>query len=150
MLQADHHVYLILTKRPHRMERFIADNDLQVPQHIWLGTSVENQTFADNRIPPLTRIDGNETIKFISAEPLLGPVDVSAWLNAELIDWVVVGGESGHGRRPMDKDWARDLREQCAQSHVDFFYKQGNHIYPGRDRELDGETHNEFPMAVIG
>ena len=141
MLEADHHTYQILTKRAHRMAHTIERLKLPVPPHIWLGISAENQKFADSRIPALASIDC-ET-RFISAEPLLGPIDLTAWIDD--LHWVIVGGESGGGRRPMDYDWARSIRDQCADTKTAFFYKQGNHYRSDRDKELDGLTYDEYP-----
>ena len=144
VLQADHHTYQVLTKRAHRMAHKIRSLSLALPDHIWLGVSAEDQRMADSRIPSL--LDVPAAVRWVSAEPLLGPVDLGRYLDG--LDWVVVGGESGPGRRPMDYDWARTLRDQCAQSAVPFFYKQGNNHRPGQDSELDGQVHQEMPYAV--
>ena len=141
MLQVDRHVYQVLTKRPHRMAHKIASLGLPTPRHIWLGTSVENQRFADSRIPALTSIGA--PVRFISAEPLLGPLDLEPW--TEELSWVIVGGESGPSRRPMNYDWARSLRNQCLAAGVPFFYKQGNAFRSGQDRVLDGRAWDEYP-----
>ena len=142
MLEADQHTYQILTKRPHRMawelnERYRGP----LPQHIWLGTSVENQEFADNRIPALLECDA--PVKFLSCEPLLGPLDLTPWLDQ--LQWVITGGESGANRAYADPDWFRSIRDQCLEAGVPYFHKQGNHQFPGRDRELDGRTWDEMP-----
>ena len=141
MLEADHHVYQVLTKRPDRMEHKIAELGLQLAPHIWLGVSAENQKFADARVPVLLRVSA--AVRFVSAEPLLGAVDFRQWLPD--VNWIIVGGESGPGRRPMDYDWARSIRDQCAERGVAFFYKQGNAFRPGRDDVLDGRVHHEYP-----
>ena len=96
---------------------------------------------ADSRIPPLLELPA--AVRWVSAEPLLRPVDLGEYI--EGLDWVVVGGESGPGRRPMDYAWARSLRDQCRDSGVPFFYKQGNALRPGQDDELDGRIHQEMP-----
>ncbi len=105
--------------------------------NIWLGTSVENQKTADERIPALALVPA--AVRFLSCEPLLGPVDISSYLpqwggrplyiyddgtEAEPIDWVIAGGESGHGARPVHPEWVRNLRDQCAATDVPFFFKQ--------------------------
>ena len=141
MLTADRHVYQVLTKRPHRMVHLIETLHLPTPPHIWLGTSVESQAMADSRIPALLATPA--PIRFVSAEPLLGPVDLGPWI-ADL-QWIIVGGESGPGRRAMDYEWARAIRDVCAGAGVPFFYKQGNHALPDRDVDLDGRTHEQFP-----
>ena len=156
MLDVDHHIYQVLTKRPHRMAEKIRALGLPTPAHIWLGTSVESQKFADNRIPALLSIAG-ESLRWISAEPLLGAVDVrqyqrpqfdqdeTGWHGNVALDWVVDGGESGPGRTLAEYDWFRSLRDQCFEETA-YLHKQGNHLYPGRDRELDGRTWDELPF----
>ena len=141
MLRADQHTYQVLTKRAHRMVHKIRTLSLPLPDHIWLGVSAEDQRMADSRIPPLLELPA--AVRWVSAEPLLRPVDLGEYI--EGLDWVVVGGESGPGRRPMDYAWARSLRDQCRDSGVPFFYKQGNALRPGQDDELDGRIHQEMP-----
>ena len=141
MLRADHHTYQVLTKRAHRMLRKIRSLELPTPEHIWLGVSTENQLMADNRIPPLLELPN--VVRWVSCEPLLGPVDLGRYLNG--LDWAVVGGESGSGRRPMEYQWARDLRDQCEAAGVAFFYKQGNAHRPGEDVQLDGRVYQQMP-----
>ena len=125
--------------------------------NVWLGVSVEDQKRADLRIPAL--LDTPSAVRWISAEPLLGPVDIinglgDSWLTG--IDWIVVGGESGPGSRPMHPDWARSLRDQCEVAGVPFLFKQwGDHERDGRrvgkrtaGRELDGRTWDEYPQEA--
>ena len=145
MMQADHHIYQVLTKRTHRMAHKIKSLGLPTPEHIWLGTSVENQELATSRLPALISIPA--PVRFVSAEPLLGPVSLVEWLDD--LQWVIVGGESGPNRRPMNYDWARSLRDQCAMRHVPFFYKQGNASRPGQDEALDGQVYHEFPAHAL-
>ena len=141
MLRADQHTYQVLTKRAHRMVHKIQTLSLPVPAHIWLGVSAEDQRMADSRIMCLLGVPAS--VHWVSVEPLLGPVDLRHYL--EGLDWVVAGGESGPGRRPMDYAWARSLRDQCRDFGVPFFYKQGNALRPGQDDELDGRIHQELP-----
>ena len=141
MLNADHHTYMILTKRAHRMRHKIETLGLATPPHIWLGVSAENQKFADSRIPALVNIP--VPTRFISAEPLLGPVNLTEWLND--LAWIVAGGESGPNHRPMNLDWARQIRDDCVDAKVAFFYKQNSHYRPEHDRVLDGQTWDEYP-----
>ena len=154
MLKADQHIYQILTKRPGLARYKINYLNLPLPPHIWLGVSVEDQQRADHRIPILLDIPAK--VRFLSCEPLLGPIDLSEqyWLGMAMsdyfdvysdIDWVIVGGESGPARRPMDIDWARTIRDQCVKAGVAFFYKQGNSQYPGQDTLLDGQEWHEYP-----
>jgi protein gp37 len=122
MLSVDRHVYQVLTKRPGRALRFYRRNiDLfdgkRIPDHIWIGVSIENQRVA-SRADQLRAIPA--ATRFLSCEPLLGPLSV----NLRDINWVIVGGESGLGHRPMDADWALALRDQCAATGVPFFFKQ--------------------------
>ncbi|MCB9993083.1 MAG: phage Gp37/Gp68 family protein [Hyphomicrobiaceae bacterium] len=131
------HIYFVLTKRPARMREYLSDpkvvrrtyelacnmaiaHDVKfiwpIP-NVWLGTSAEDQTTADERIPRLLATPAAK--RFVSLEPLLGPVYVS-----ERIDWVIAGGESGPKARPSHPDWFRSLRDQCATAGVPFFFKQ--------------------------
>ena len=144
MVAADWHIFQVLTKRTHRMAHKIEQLELPVPDHIWLGTSVENQKFAASRIPQLLTIDC--AVRFISAEPLLGSVDLTPWIDE--LQWVIVGGESEEGRRLMDYGWARQIRDICAEHEVPLFYKQGNGPRPGMDLDLDGVRHEEFPSSL--
>lgn len=132
------------------------------PANVWIGTSVEDQPRADERIPHLLRIPAR--VRFLSCEPLLGEVEIADLgdqcdggyvLGSSPIHWVICGGESGPKARPMQLDWARSLRDQCAAAGVAFFFKQwGEHdertIRMGKARSgrlLDGREHNEFPTG---
>ena len=148
----------VLTKRPQRMARFVTEwlRPLQgerVPGWIWLGTSICDQITANERIPIL--LDTPAAVRFVSVEPMLGPVDmVQAMAGAYTgggvhtimagmtrlprIDWVICGAESGPHRRPFDVAWALDLYEQCKEAQVPFFYKQGSALRPGQDDALPG------------
>jgi protein gp37 len=134
---AGHHTFQILTKRAERMMKFLRarwwrrDVPAAMRRNIWLGVSVEDQRRADERIPLLLQTPA--AVRWISAEPLLGPVDLRFWLRRPYqvsdavhpsLNWVVVGGESGPGARPMHPDWARSLRDQCAAAGVPYFFKQ--------------------------
>ena len=99
------------------------------PPNIWLGVTVENQQRADGRIPLLLQCPA--TVRYVSIEPMLGPVDLDAYWGAPEglgepvgLDWIIVGGETGPGARPMNPDWARDVRDQCKAAGVPFFFKQ--------------------------
>lgn len=179
------HIFQVLTKRAKRMYEFYqwkaAGNGLKFTtwplKNVWMGVSTENQEAADDRIAHLHNIDA--VIKFISAEPLLGPIDLSkeyivgkgSVAMGLLIDWVIVGGESGPGSRPMHPDWARSLRDQCKESGVAFFFKQWGAYKPAEEgdteiayayndgtllskpgkkaagRLLDGVMYDEFPTT---
>ncbi|MGZ3469343.1 MAG: DUF5131 family protein [Actinomycetota bacterium] len=120
MAATPQHTYQILTKRPGVMAshlRRIAPSPLS---NVWLGTSVEDQKRARLRVPKLLEVPA--AVRFLSCEPLLGNVDLMQWVDG--IDWVIVGGESGPGARPMDLLWARSIVHQCAASNVSCFVKQ--------------------------
>jgi protein gp37 len=145
MEKADQHIYQVLTKRSTRLASFINSRypSSSAPDHIWLGVSVEDRQRA-SRIGHLRR--ANATVRFLSIEPLLGPIGP---LNLEGISWVIVGGESGPRARPMDASWARDVRDQCRSQHVAFFFKQwGGASSKSGGRVLDGETHDQFPVQI--
>lgn len=145
MLEADHHIYQVLTKRPGRAIRFFRKNgDLfdhgTLPGHVWLGTSVEQQDVA-NRIGQLRRVPA--TVRFLSCEPLIGPLEP----DLQGIHWVIVGGESGAGYRAMDLDWARLIRDRCRTQRIPFFFKQvGGRTPKAGGRSLDGRTWDEYPV----
>jgi protein gp37 len=166
MAKARQHTFQVLTKRPERMLQFM--EGLRATEHgrllmveptgaseplagayllplpnVWLGTSVEHQVTADERIPLLLQTPA--AVRFLSCEPLLAPVTLGSTL--ALLDWVIVGGESGEHYRPMDLDWARSIREQCQVAGVAFFFKQSSGAKPGRGRELDGRLWEEYPAC---
>lgn len=129
MWRANQHTYQVLTKRPARMVEFwqwLVAQGLsgvfppRIPSYIHIGASVENQAAADERTPPLRQIPAR--VRWLSIEPLLGPIDISPHIQA--LNWIVVGGESGPGARPMHPAWPRSLRDQCQDAGVPFFFKQ--------------------------
>ena len=144
MLSADHHIYQILTKRPHRMHTKIASLNLKLEKNIWLGVSTEDQEMVDNRIPELLEIDSY--MPWISAEPLLEHIDITKYVDK--LKWVVVGGESGPNRRRMNYKWAKSIRDQCLNSNAVFYYKQGNNQRSGKDYILDGKIYQEYPQYI--
>ena len=178
MALAPHHTFQVLTKRPERMREYLLHgnmsrtelgriavimdamdelenrgssrfHDLPLP-NVWLGTSVEDQATADQRIPQL--LAAPAAVRFVSAEPLLGPIDLlqartahNEWEELIELDWVIVGGESGRHARPMHPDWATSLRDQCTAAAVPFFFKQWGEWGPdqgppdnSRDRIFEG------------
>lgn len=136
---ANWHRYQILTKRSARL-RALARQLPWEPQ-MWMGVSVENEDYL-YRIDDLSRTAAH--IKFLSLEPLLGPLPK---LHLRGIDWVIVGGESGPGARPMDPDWVRQIRDQCLRAKVPFFFKQwGGPVKSKTGRLLDGRTWDEMPV----
>lgn len=175
------HTYQVLTKRHARMRSLLSSRDFLTRvddwrvhhrsaagdfawplPNVWLGVSVENQRWADLRIPAL--METPAAVRFLSAEPLLGPITlthlhshcpthdfaggfcVGPCSDRRVPDWVIVGGESGRGARPMHVDWVRALRDQCASARIEFFFKQWGGIRPKTGgRELDGRTWDEYP-----
>lgn len=173
MRKAPQHTFQLLTKRAERMERFVRRDVEQhgVMPHLYLGVSIENEA-AQWRFPHLLRTPA--AVRWISAEPLIGSL---ATLDLAGADWIIVGGESGPGARPMQREWARDLRDRCSIGGIPFFFKQwgewappevpaGGVIrwIPNREnfeyhmarvgkaragRVLDGHTHDEYPLAAL-
>lgn len=136
------HVFQVLTKRAERL--FELHTELKWTHNIWMGVSVENDKVR-NRIDFLRNT--NAKVKFLSLEPLIGPL-----YNLDLtnIDWVIVGGESGHRPRPMDADWVIDIQEQCKNNDVAFFFKQwGGKNKKVAGRLLNGRTYDEMPEIEL-
>lgn len=146
MREAERHTFQILTKRPELMRRWFDGpgsrwGDDPLP-NVWLGTSIENDRWVQ-RADELRRTPA--AIRFISAEPLLGPLPS---LNLVSIDWLIVGGESGPMHRPMEPEWVRDLRRRAVEADVAFFFKQwGGRTSKSGGRELDGRTYDAFPKG---
>lgn len=178
MAAAPQHTFQVLTKRPERMAQLLNDSGflsaveefavirLWPLPNVWLGTSVENQEAAGERIPHLLRTPA--AVRFLSCEPLLGPIDLEGRLDtdhecpeggpvcgqcfagapAARIHWVIVGGESGPNHRPFDPAWARSLRDQCREAGVAFFFKQVGGLRPTSGGDLlDGERIQEYPVT---
>lgn len=139
MNQASSHTFQVLTKRPKRMAKLAPK--LPWPSNIWVGTSVELDRYAWRSNHDLREVPA--AVKFVSAEPLLGSLPS---LQLDHLQWVITGGESGHGHRPCDPNWVRDLRDRCTASGVAFFHKQwGGRIPKAGGRLLDGRSWDEFP-----
>lgn len=113
--------WLLLTKRPD-MAQALAPWRGQWPDNVWLGTTAENQLWAERRIPALVSVPAR--VRFLSCEPLLGPLDLSPWLHQGSVHWVIAGGESGPKARPTDPSWFRALRDQCISTETPFHFKQ--------------------------
>jgi protein gp37 len=138
MEEASQHTFQVLTKRPERAAELAGD--LPWPENVWMGTSVES-THYRWRIRELTRIPAS--IRFLSLEPLLGPIPN---LPLKGIHWVIVGGESGPKARPMPEPWVRQIRSRCMKYAVPFFFKQWGGVHKSRTgRTLDGQVWNEMP-----
>jgi protein gp37 len=155
MILTDQHIYQVLTKRPSRLVNTSLTNkisDLVLhltgssvwPSHIWLGVSVETSAYAW-RVDALRKVPA--AIRFISAEPLLGPLDD---VKLDNIHWLISGGESGPGNRPCDPHWVRSLRDRCIKEGVAFFHKQwGGRTPKVGGRLLDGRVWNEYPEIKL-
>lgn len=155
--------FLLLTKRPKVAAAYYARRP--VPSNVWLGTTVENQKMADLRIPDLLKVPAR--IRFLSVEPMLGEIDATEALQdghptqeqidgplgmhylrhgTPRVDWIICGGESGPGHRPINPEWARSLRDQCRRAGAAFFFKQwGGRTPEAGGKILDGREHCEFP-----
>jgi protein gp37 len=175
MAATPHHTHLILTKRPERMQAWVAAHYPTPLPHVWLGTSVEDQQAADTRIPWLLKTPAG--VRFLSVEPLLGPVRLdrlgpwkepgvaclrevyplaglmaipdSDW-DVGRIGWVIVGGESGRIRRPMDLPWLTTVAADCDAARVPLYVKQDGALRPGQQGRIpDALWHRkEFPLPV--
>lgn len=138
MQQAHWHQFQVLTKRSERLLEL--SPQLEWMPNIWMGVSVESEKYTF-RIDHLRQTQA--MVKFLSLEPLLGPLPA---LDLTGINWVIVGGESGPGARPLKREWVTDIRDQCQQAKVPFFFKQwGGVRKKKRGRELDGRTYDEMP-----
>lgn len=171
IIEATPHLdWLLLTKRPENIQEMVPWGK-RWPKNVWIGCTVENQEYAERRLPHLLKHPA--AVRFLSCEPLLGPVDLGQKLGAGSgkINWVIAGGESGVGSRPSDPDWFRDLRDQCIAHGVQFFFKQWGCWAPARrgveygqvlsmgrcrmgrsskkasGRKLDGRLWNQFPTG---
>jgi protein gp37 len=137
--------WLLLTKRPqHVLSMTPWGNDW--PRNVWIGTSIENQKLAELRLPYLLEVPA--AVRFLSCEPLLGPLDLRSWFNrpsCNLIDWVIAGGESGPHSRPMHPDWVVGLLRQCQRAKVPFHFKQWGHWAPADHTKVSGQ---ETMLAV--
>jgi protein gp37 len=140
MRRADQHVFQVLTKRHERLAALAPS--LPWPENVWVGVSIENRRFV-HRADYLRQVPA--VVRFISAEPLLGPLE---GLDLADIHWLIAGGESGPRHRRIDPDWVRDLRDRCGVDGVSFFFKQwGGRSPKTGGRELDGRTWDEMPTA---
>lgn len=140
----EQHTFLILTKRPDRMADFFKRCIHGRWKNLWLGVTAENQARADERIPMLLQIPAAK--RFVSVEPMLGPMDLEIWGQYEhpdnegygvdaikCLDWIICGGETGPGARPMRPDWVRSLRDQCQAAGTPFFFKSwGDWVAPSQ------------------
>jgi len=139
MNNADHHIFQVLTKRDERLNKIYSR--VTWSSNIWIGVSIENQDYVQ-RIEALRNIPSE--VKFISFEPLLGPIEI----DLTGINWVIVGGESGPNARPIKQEWVCSIRDKCLESSVPFFFKQwGGKRKHLTGRILEGKTWNEMPVG---
>ena len=135
------HTFQVLTKRSARLLELSPEIDW--PDNVWMGVSVETQEYAF-RIEHLRQTDAK--VKFLSLEPLLGPLPA---LDLRGIDWVIVGGESGPGARPLAEEWVIDIRDQCLATQVPFFFKQWGGVHKKKaGRVLRGHTWDQVPVLA--
>jgi protein gp37 len=140
MAQAHWHQFQVLTKRAERLERLA--QRIPIPDNVWLGVSVESPTYY-SRIRHLSRVPA--LVRFLSCEPLLEPLPALPLIG---ISWVIVGGESGHGARPMEPQWVRNIRDQCERAGIAFFFKQWGGVQKTRaGRLLDNRIWDQMPFA---
>jgi protein gp37 len=141
MRQAHWHQFQVLTKRAERLLEL--SPQIEWPENVWMGVSVENQDYV-SRIDCLRQTGAK--IKFLSLEPLLGPIQ---HLDLRGINWVIVGGESGPGARPIQREWVVEIRDQCVTARVPFFFKQWGGVHKKKaGRELEGRTWDEMPVSL--
>lgn len=137
--------WLLLTKRPENIGKMVPWKN-NWPENVWLGTTVENQKYADERLPHL--LQHNAKVRFLSCEPMLGPVDLTQWLKPKpkkglhKIDWIIAGGESGPSARPMNPEWPRKLRNVALSHNIAFHFKQWGQWAPKDhlDRDITGKS----------
>jgi protein gp37 len=146
MVKANWHTYQVLTKRSQRMAQLLRGR-LQFAareKHIWWGVSVEDRKYGLPRIDDIRDVPAS--VRFLSVEPLLEGLGK---VNLDGIHWVIAGGESGHGARPLNEEWVTSLRDQCGLAGIPFFFKQWGGVRKKRaGRELDGRTYDEFPARI--
>jgi protein gp37 len=141
MRSASWHTFQVLTKRSRRLCEL--NRLIDWPSNVWMGVSVENNDYVF-RIEHLRQTDAH--VKFLSLEPLLGPLP---HMNLQNMDWVIVGGESGPGARPMKKEWVIDIKEQCQAAGIPFFFKQWGGVHKKRNgRVLQGRTWDQMPVRA--
>jgi protein gp37 len=153
MARSPQHTFQVLTKRPQRMASLLGGNggvsrlyggiaSWPLP-NVWLGVSIENQQYAEVRIPHL--LASPASVRFLSCEPLLGPVDLRRWLDTDGIDWLIVGGESGPRARPMELNWVRDVARRCSETGTSLFVKQLGTVWSSANGH--GQSHGTDPSA---
>jgi len=141
MKRAEQHQFQVLTKRSKRLKQL--DSEMEWKSNIWMGVSLENQDFI-HRVDNLRKTSAH--VKFLSLEPLIGPIHE---LNLDGIDWVIVGGESGPGARPMQSDWVTEIQKVCQLSNTPFFFKQWGGVRKKKTgRLLNGRLWNQMPTVL--
>jgi protein gp37 len=146
MVTANWHTYQVLTKRSDRLQKLLSDQlcFAAKAKNIWWGVSVENKKHGVPRIESLRNAPAQ--VRFLSVEPLLEDLGE---INLSGIHWVIVGGESGHGARPMKREWVLNILRQCREQRVKFFFKQWGGVHKSKTgRLLEGRAYDEFPEVV--
>jgi protein gp37 len=139
--ETPHLDWLLLTKRPENVER-LTPWKTEWPVNVWLGATAENQRWLDKRMSTL--VSAPARVIFLSCEPLLGPLDLSQWIDGAArgvhrkVDWIIGGGESGHHARPMHPEWLTNLRDQCVRAEIKFHFKQWGNWKPVLPRQVNG------------
>jgi protein gp37 len=141
MAQTPQHVHMVLTKRAGRMADYLARHFPEPLPNVWAGVSVENQEYADERLPDFRRV--RAAVRFVSYEPALGPVNWSGWEG--FVDWLIIGGESGSKARPFDSGWARQALDWCRTHGVAPFIKQMGSNSDIKTTDWKGEDPAEWP-----
>lgn len=144
--------WLLLTKRPQNISAMVPWVE-HWPEQVWIGTTVENQHWAEERIPILSEVPAR--VRFLSCEPLLGAIDLKPFLKEipNAVNWVIAGGESGPHSRPMNPDWVRNLRDQCAEHDIAFHFKQWGHWVPEElltEKQKKVTTLEGYRLAAAG
>lgn len=152
MREATWHHFQVLTKRADRMADYVKRQTqrwgslAEESPHIWLGTSIETQAYLD-RAKLIASVPA--AVRFLSCEPLLGPLDLHSVLGSDRVNWVIVGGESGPGARPIMKSWVEEIQEECSRAGVPFFFKQWGGVRKKENgRVLHEQTWDEFPVSL--
>jgi protein gp37 len=146
MVRANWHTYQVLTKRSRRMADLLRDRIRFAAEspHIWWGVSIDNRDYGLPRLRDLQ--SSPASVRFLSIEPLLEGLGK---VNFEGVHWVIVGGESGHGARPLKREWVTSIRDQCSEAGIPFFFKQWGGVRKKRaGRALDGRTYDAFPKRI--
>lgn len=150
ILATPHHIWQVLTKRIDRASAVIQSYGNRVPPNLWIGASAEDQESAEEAADGLLSCGDEVSVRFLSLEPLIAPVNLERAISRPGINWIIVGAESGPKRRPMKEDWVKEIRDYCIEHNIPLFYKQR---FDGNKKiscpELDGVVYNFYPSVSI-